>query len=99
MYDQLKIAIVGDLFPRPINYQLFADGKEETIFDRKICEIFQSCDYRVCNLEGCFTDEHSPKKLKYGPNIRAPKECISAFSGLGIDCVSLANNHITDFVR
>lgn len=97
MSDAIKIVVGGDLFPTPINYQLFSEGKTEEIFGKEICEIFNRADYSICNLEGCFTDENTAPKLKDGPNIRAPKESIKAIKGLGVNCVSLANNHATDY--
>lgn len=97
MSKEFKIVIAGDLFPTPINYELFSKGKAETIFGEKVCSIFSSSNYSICNLEGCFTDERTTPKLKDGPNIRAPKDCVAAIVDLGVDCVSLANNHATDF--
>ena len=35
--------------------------------------------------------------MKDGPNIRASKDCVAAITDLGVDCVSLANNHATDY--
>jgi len=95
--ENIKLIIAGDVFPTPVNYQLFAEGNIEQLFDQKILDIFKSGDYRICNLEGCFTGDNTKPKLKDGPNIRASKECVAAFSGLGVNCVSLANNHATDF--
>ena len=97
MSDSIKLTISGDLFPTPINYQLFSDGKAEIIFGEEVCNIFKSSDYSICNLEGCFTDENTPPKLKDGPTIRAPKDCVAAIVDLGVNCVSLANNHATDY--
>lgn len=97
MEGKVKLVLAGDLFPTPINYQLFSSGKAEAIFDKEILEIFKNSDFRICNLEGCFTDENTQKKQKDGPNIRAPKYCINGIVGLGVDCVSLANNHATDY--
>lgn len=97
MSETIKVVIGGDLFPRPINYQLFRDGQVETLFGKEILSVFNRADYSVCNLEGCFTDDDAKPKLKYGPNIRAPKECIKSIVELGVDCVSLANNHATDY--
>lgn len=97
MEDKVRIVIAGDLFPTPINYQLFSSGKVQEIFDEEVLKIFKNSDFRVCNLEGCFTGESTQKKQKDGPNIRAPRDCISGIVGLGVDCVSLANNHATDY--
>lgn len=97
MSDKIKLIIAGDLFPTPINYRYFSEGNIEKLFAKEILSIFKSGDYRVCNLEGCFVEENAKPKVKDGPNIRAPEECINAYIKLGIDCVSLANNHATDY--
>lgn len=97
MSDAVNIVIGGDLFPVPINYDLFIKGKAEEIFGKEICKLFADSDFAVCNLEGCFTDENTLPKLKDGPNINAPIESIHAIKKLGVDCVSLANNHATDY--
>ncbi len=97
MREPINIVIGGDVFPTPINFQLFREGNTKELFGDKILSIFRDADYSICNLEGCFTDDETIPKLKDGPNIRAPKDCINAIVDLGIDCVSLANNHATDY--
>lgn len=97
MKEKMKIVIAGDLFPTPINYELFEKGNVKQIFSSKVCEIFNTADIAICNLEGCFTDETTAKKMKDGPNIRAPKDTVKGLVNLGIDYVSLANNHVTDY--
>ena len=72
MNEQLKIVIAGDLFPTPINYKLFSEWKTAEIFDEKILKFFNSADYRLCNLDGCFTSDTTKPKHKDVPNIRAP---------------------------
>lgn len=97
MIGSFKITILGDLFPTPINYSLFSSGDINALFGEKILNIIQQSDFSICNLEGVFTAENNKPKEKDGPNIRAPKECVNAFRLLGIDCVSLSNNHIADY--
>ena len=97
MGDTRKIVIGGDLFPTQINQNLFSEGRTDQIFGEKIAELFRDADYSICNLEGCFTDSDTRPKRKDGPNIRASRECVNAIKGLGVDCVSLANNHATDY--
>ena len=55
-----KILIAGDLLPMPCNYDLFAAGDTQALFGDRLCALFASADYRVCNLEGCFTDSDKP---------------------------------------
>ena len=95
MDKKFSIIIVGDLFPVPSNYRKFAEGDVSCLFGEKILELFGSADYRICNLEGALTDRPG-KCEKTGPVLSAPVSSIKAYKELGIDCCTLANNHITD---
>ena len=93
--EQAKILICGDLFPRR-SFELFSQGKIDQLFSPEITELLRTADYSVCNLEGVLT-EYDIKNPKCGPNIKAPPETVAVLRALGIDCVSMANNHTTDF--
>lgn len=89
------IIIVGDLFPVPSNFDKFSSGDLKYLFGEKICQLFKDADYRICNLEGALT-EHPGKCEKTGPSLFAPPSVINGYLKLGINCCTLANNHITD---
>lgn len=90
-----KILIVGDLFPVPSNFDKFSAGDIQYLFGEKICQLFSEADYRICNLEGALTDQPG-KCEKTGAALFASTSTIRAYKELGIDCCTLANNHITD---
>ena len=93
--DKKRIIIVGDMFPVPSNFNEFSTGDIQSLFGDKICRLFREADYRICNLEGALTD--CPGKCeKTGPSIYAPASVVKGYLELGIDCCTLANNHITD---
>ena len=95
--SNLKILIAGDLFPRDRQEQeLFIKGDTEKLFSSEILEMFQSSDLRVCNLEGALTDSEI-KRPKCGPSIKASPAVANGIKALGVDYVSLANNHVTDY--
>ncbi len=94
--SELKILFAGDTFPVASNMELFREGKKEGIFGKKVCELFESADYSVCNLEGCLTDKGIPVE-KVGPNVKAPTDTLNAISALGIKAATLANTHTLDF--
>ena len=95
MNRENRLLIVGDLFPVPSNFVRFSEGDIVSLFGERICDLFGSVDYRVCNLEGALTD--NPGKCdKTGPSLYAPSSCIQALKSLGINCCTLANNHVTD---
>ncbi len=93
-----KIIIAGDLLPMSCNYDLFRAGDTKSLFGEKLCSLFDSADYRVCNLEGCFTDSDNPIE-KIGPNIKAPTDTVNAIKKLGIDYATLGNTHSMDYGR
>ena len=93
--NQANVLIAGDIFPRQ-NYPLFSGRKVEQLFAPEILELFRKADFSICNLEGALTNEEE-KIPKCGPNIKAPPETVAALCKLGVDCVTLANNHSTDY--
>ena len=93
-----KIILAGDLLPMPCNYDLFSAGDTQALFGEKLCALFASADYRVCNFEGCFTDSDRPIE-KIGPSIKAPVSSINAIKNLGIDYATLGNTHSMDYGR
>lgn len=90
-----RIIIVGDLFPVPSNFSKFAAGDVSYLFGDKISELFAKADYRICNLEGALTDQPGVCE-KTGPSVYAPQSVVNGFVKFGINCCTLANNHITD---
>ena len=91
-----KIIIAGDFLPMPCNYELFRAGDVKTLFGEKLCTLFGSADYRICNFEGCFTDSDTPIE-KIGPSIKASVDTIKAIKNLGIDYATLGNTHSMDY--
>lgn len=91
-----KIIIAGDLLPMPCNYELFSAGDTKALFGEKLCNLFASADFRVCNFEGCFTDSDLPIE-KIGPSIKAPVKTINAVKKIGIDYATLGNTHSMDY--
>lgn len=93
-----KILIAGDLLPMPCNYDLFAAGDTQALFGDRLCALFASADYRVCNFEGGFTDSDKPIE-KIGPSIKASVSTIKAIKNLGINYATLGNTHSMDYGR
>lgn len=91
-----SILIAGDLFPTSINNDLFASGKVNELFGSDMVELFNSCSYRIANLEGPLS-EHGIPIRKSGPNLIAPTNTITAIKKMEFDCLSIANNHIGDY--
>ncbi len=90
-----SILIGGDIFPRR-NMDLFSTPNIDRLFSTEIIELFKKSDFTLCNLEGALTDANIPAP-KCGPSIKASPNTVRALVELGVDCVTLANNHIPDY--
>lgn len=91
----MSIIIAADTVPTIRNFDLFSSGNVEALFGKELIDIFGSADKRIINLELPLADKDSPIK-KNGPSLRAPKSTIIGYKQLGVDAVSIANNHIMD---
>ena len=76
-------------------FDLFTAGDAVALVGEKIKKIMDEVDYRIFNLELALTDKETPIK-KAGPNIGAPTSTINAFKALGVDLLSISNNHVLD---
>jgi poly-gamma-glutamate synthesis protein (capsule biosynthesis protein) len=80
---------VGDEITRTGPYGLFAPEVEAE---------FARADLRLLNLECCISGRGHPWQAPGKPfHFRAPPEAVRTLTNLGIDCVTLANNHSLDF--
>ena len=91
----MKILIGADLVPTISNQQMFENEQMDQIVDDKLLEILKNADYRIFNLEVPLTDKAEPIK-KCGPNLIASTKSAKGLKQLGIDFLTLANNHILD---
>ena len=91
----MKILIGADLVPTDTNEALFSAGDAETLVGKELQELLKSADCRIFNLEVPLTDTKTPLK-KSGPALIAPTNTIAGYKALGVDCLTMANNHIMD---
>ena len=91
----MAIIIGADIVPIKPNYSLFSNGQKVELIGQDLVNILEKADYRIFNLEAPLTDTESPI-AKHGPVLRSPKGCVTGIKAMGIDLLSLANNHIMD---
>jgi len=94
----IKLALAGDtMLGRGVADHLAASSPE-SLFAPEIVEIANEADLFVLNLECCVSERGTrwaaPGKAFF---FRAPPSAAEALARLGVDCVSLANNHALDF--
>ncbi len=91
----MSIIIGADCVPTKSNMSFFCSGDMDQVVDKDIIEILGRAEYRIFNLETPLCNSEDPIK-KCGPNLMAPCACVNGYKSLGIDLLTLANNHILD---
>jgi poly-gamma-glutamate capsule biosynthesis protein CapA/YwtB (metallophosphatase superfamily) len=94
----ITIALGGDtMLGRGVADEIAARGPYD-LFDAGIRSAFAEADLRVLNLECCVSDRGRPWDAPGRPfHFRAPPAAVAALTALGVDCVTLANNHALDY--
>ncbi|MGH3390848.1 MAG: CapA family protein [Actinomadura sp.] len=94
----IKVALAGDtMLGRGVADRLAAADPRE-LFSDPLREIVNAADLVVLNLECCVSDRGRPWDPRGKPfHFRAPPVAVEALRSLGVDCVTLANNHALDF--
>jgi hypothetical protein len=90
----VKLALAGDtMLGRGVGAEL-GRRPPESLVDPKLVEITRSADLFVLNLECCISErcEPAPKRFTF----HAPPAAVETLLHLGVDCVTLANNHALD---
>lgn len=91
----MRIIIGADFVPTPENEQYFIDGNMKAVLGDELFDIVKSADFRVFNLE-CALTRTEERIKKAGPAIFAAPEAINGYKALGVDVLSIANNHVFD---
>ncbi|HEX7301003.1 MAG TPA: CapA family protein [Solirubrobacteraceae bacterium] len=93
-----KLALAGDtMLGRHVAHAVASTGAE-ALFADEVLAITQGADLFVLNLECCISDRGTPWPDPRKPFFfRAPPAATEALTRLGVDCVTLANNHALDF--
>jgi poly-gamma-glutamate synthesis protein (capsule biosynthesis protein) len=94
----ITLALAGDtMLGRGVADRL-ATGSPADLFSDPLREIFRAADLTVLNLECCVSTRgerwDSPGKIFH---FRSSPPAVEALASLGVDCVTLANNHALDF--
>ncbi len=96
----IRLALAGDtMLGRKVAETLHRQPPESLFSDDLVAAV-QEADLFVLNLECCISErgERWPDPLK--PFFfRAPPAAVDALRYLGVDCVTLANNHALDYGR
>ncbi|MBN2215329.1 MAG: CapA family protein [Bacteroidales bacterium] len=94
--ESIKMLFVGDtMFGWNIRKNLLIHGH---VFPaEKIYKKLPKADFFCCNLETCISDRDLKAIKLKNDKIISPSVCLQTLQTIGIDRVSLANNHVFDF--
>lgn len=91
----MKVLFGADLGPTKTNFDLFAAGDTDALLGQPLMELIQQADLRVFDLEVPLTDRDTPI-AKNGPVLKAPENTVAGIKAMGINLLTLANNHVLD---
>jgi poly-gamma-glutamate capsule biosynthesis protein CapA/YwtB (metallophosphatase superfamily) len=91
----MRLALAGDtMLGRAVALELERRPPQSLVAD-EIAELTRAADLFVLNLECCISERGEPVPKMF--NFRAPPAAVETLLHLGVDCVTLANNHALDF--
>ena len=92
----MKLALAGDtMLGRGVAQRLETEPPE-SLFAEELVDVVHQADLCLLNLECCISARGEPAPGKVF-HFRAPPWATQALTHLGVDCVTLANNHALDF--
>jgi poly-gamma-glutamate synthesis protein (capsule biosynthesis protein) len=92
----VKLALAGDtMLGRAVARMLERGQPPESLVEPALAEITRAADLFVLNLECCISERGAPVPKTF--NFRAPPSAVETLLHLGVDCVTLANNHALDY--
>jgi poly-gamma-glutamate capsule biosynthesis protein CapA/YwtB (metallophosphatase superfamily) len=92
----MRLALAGDtMLGRGVAERL-RDAPPESLFAPEVVEAARGADLCIVNLECCISERGTPTPGRVF-HFRAPPAAVQALAHLGVDCVTLANNHALDF--
>ena len=94
----MKLGLAGDTMLGRSVAQALASKPPTALFSPELVEAALEADLFVLNLECCISERGTPWPDPFKPFFfRAPPVAVEALALLGVDCVTLANNHALDF--
>jgi poly-gamma-glutamate capsule biosynthesis protein CapA/YwtB (metallophosphatase superfamily) len=92
----MRLALGGDtMLGRKVAARLRRAGPE-SLFASEVVEAARDADLMIVNLECCISERGAPAPHRVF-HFRAPPIAADALAHLGVDCVTLANNHALDY--
>jgi poly-gamma-glutamate capsule biosynthesis protein CapA/YwtB (metallophosphatase superfamily) len=94
----ITVALAGDTMLGRGVAETLREAPRAPLVSPELLELCRSADLFVCNLECCVSDRGAPWPAPGKPfHFRAPPVAAERLAELGVDLVTLANNHALDF--
>ena len=94
----MKLALAGDTMLGRGVAACLAERRPQELVSPELVEVAHAADVFVLNLECCSSERGQPWPDPWKPFFfRAPPAAVETLAHLGVDCVTLANNHALDF--
>jgi poly-gamma-glutamate synthesis protein (capsule biosynthesis protein) len=91
----MRLALAGDtMLGRGVAKEL-GRRPPRSLVSEELAEITRAADLFVLNLECCISERGEPVPKTF--NFRAPPAAVETLLHLGVDCVTVANNHALDY--
>jgi poly-gamma-glutamate synthesis protein (capsule biosynthesis protein) len=91
----VRLALAGDtMLGRSVGDTL-RRRPPQSLVAPELVELTRGADLFVLNLECCISERGEPVRKTF--NFRAPPVAVETLLHLGVDCVTLANNHALDY--
>jgi poly-gamma-glutamate synthesis protein (capsule biosynthesis protein) len=90
------ILIGGDYCPVYRLEEEIRSNRGHLVWDN-LKNLLKNSDYNIINLEAPITNKDCIPISKAGPSLKCSEEAISVLKNIGIDLVTLANNHMMDY--
>lgn len=96
--DPVRLALAGDtMLGRGVAERLLQVGPQ-ALFSEDVRAVVAEADLVIVNLECCISERGAKWDWPRKPfHFRAPPVAVEALQHLGVDCVTLANNHALDY--
>src|SRR5436309_4512951 len=94
----MRLALAADPMLGRRVAEAIATAGPESLFDDDVVALTQAADLFVLDLECCISERGPPWPDPRKPFFfRAPPAATEVLMRLGVDCVTLANNHALDY--
>jgi poly-gamma-glutamate capsule biosynthesis protein CapA/YwtB (metallophosphatase superfamily) len=91
----VRLALAGDTMLGRMVGEALAEAPPESLVAEDVAALTREADLFVLNLECCIAEQGYPRPKVF--TFRAPPPALDLLVHLGVDCVTLANNHALDY--